>query len=107
LYLKNSNFSFKTKTEKSLAKAIEVAKTEKLDDDIQRDYDALISNLNQTKLNALDENKLQLKSLLTDEIVKRYAYREGLYDYYKVYNEEIKRAVEILANPSKYNNFLK
>ena len=31
-------------------------------------------------------------SLLSDEIVKRYVYREGLYDYYKIHNAEIKKA---------------
>jgi len=43
---------------------------------------------------------------LTDEIVKRYVYREGLYEYYKTHNEEIKTATDILSNPSKYNRYL-
>lgn len=106
-YLKATNFSFETETEKSLSKAIEIAKTENLDDDIQRDYNTLISNLNDSKLKAIDENKSQLIGLLTDEIVKRYVYREGLFDYYKVHNAEIKKATEILTNPSKYNKYLK
>ncbi|WP_299883568.1 S41 family peptidase [uncultured Lacinutrix sp.] len=105
-YLKNSNFTFETKTEKSLAKAIEVAKTENLDDDIQRDYNALIKNLNNSKLKAIDDNKSQLMSLLSDEIIKRYVYREGLYEYYKIHNAEIKKATEILGNPSKYRKYL-
>jgi len=106
-YLKNSDFSFETETEKSFAKAVEIAKTENLDDDIKRDYNALIQNLNNSKLKAIDENKSQLMSLLSDEIIKRYVYREGLYDYYKIHNAEIKKASDILNNPSKYKKYLK
>ncbi|WP_290701449.1 S41 family peptidase [Lacinutrix sp.] len=105
-FLKDSDFSFETDTEKSLKKALEVAKTENLDDDIQRDYNTLIKNLNNSKLKAVDDNKSQLMSLLSDEIIKRYVYREGLYDYYKLNNEEIKQATQILANPTKYNRYL-
>ncbi|OIQ23675.1 S41 family peptidase [Lacinutrix sp. MedPE-SW] len=105
-YLKKTGFSFETETEKSFAKAAEIAKTENLDEDIKRDYNALIENLNNSKLKAIDENKSQLMSLLSDEIIKRYVYREGLYDYYKIHNAEIKKATEILNNPSKYRKYL-
>ncbi len=105
-FLKSSDFSFETATEKSLSKALEVAKTENLDDDIQRDYNNLIKNLNNSKLKAVDDNKSQLMSLLSDEIIKRYVYREGLYEYYKLNNNEIKTAAEILANPTKYKRYL-
>lgn len=106
-FLKTTQFDFKTKTEKDLEKVLLTAKTEKLDDDIERDYKALITNLKKSKLNAIDENKAQLEKLLTSEIVKRYAYREGLFDYYKIHSPEIKTATSILANPKKYNTYLK
>ena len=106
-FLNTSGFEFETKTEKALKKALEISKTENLDDDINRDYNTLINNLDNSKAAAVEENKTQLMNLLTDEIVKRYVYREGLYEYYKINNEEIKTATEILANPSKYNKYLK
>ncbi len=106
-YLKNNNFSFETKTEKMLLKALEAAKEEQLDDDIEADYNKLISNLKVSKNNAIDENKDYLLELLTEEIVKRYAYREGLYDYYKIHDAKIKKATEILGNPSSYLDYLK
>ena len=105
-YLKDTNFSFETETEKSFAKAFEISKTENLTDNIDKDYKTLIANLNQYKQDALDENKMQLLDLLTDEIVKRYVYREGLYKYYEVHNDEIKKATEILNSPSKYKKYL-
>ena len=105
-YLKTSNFKFKTKTELAIKKALEVAITENLDDDIKKDYDTLLRNLEQSKEDAINENKTQLINLLTEEIVKRYAYREGLYEYFKIHNEAIKAGTEILDNPNTYNKYL-
>lgn len=105
-FLKTNDFSFETQTEKDLNKAFESAKKEDLDDAIKKDYDALINHLNSSKIKGIDDNKAQLSSLLTDEIVKRYTYREGLYDYYKIHNPEIKRATEILNNTTTYLGFL-
>ncbi|WP_341214713.1 S41 family peptidase [uncultured Wocania sp.] len=106
-YLKANNFSFETNTEKALAKAFEAAKKEELSDDINNDYNTLISNLNISKTKAIDENKEYLLTLLTEEIVKRYVYREGLYDYYKINDPKIKKATEILNSPSAYLNYLR
>ena len=106
-YLKGNNFSFETDTEKALKKAFETAKKEELNDDIEKDYTVLISNLEQSKTSVIDENKGFLLELLTEDIVKRYVYREGLYDYYKIHDAEIKKATEILGNLSTYNDYLK
>ncbi|TNJ47087.1 S41 family peptidase [Tamlana fucoidanivorans] len=106
-FLKTNNFSFETDTEKALKKAFDVSKKEDLNDNIERDYKLLIQNLNQSKLIVIDENKNFLLKLLTEDIVKRYVYREGLYDYYKIHNPEIKKATEILSNLSKYESYLK
>ena len=106
-YLQSNKFSFETETEKTLEKVMESAKKEGLDDNIQKDYNTLVSNLNNSKTKAIDDNQNQLLSLLSDEIVKRYVYREGLYEYYKLYNSEIKKATDILSNPSKYSSYLR
>ncbi len=105
-HLKTSSFEFETETEKALKKALEVSKTENLDDDIKKEYNNLQQHLEQVKIKTVDQNKTQLVNLLTDEIVKRYVYREGLYEYYKINNQEIKTATQILANPNQYNKYL-
>ncbi|AJR02925.1 S41 family peptidase [Siansivirga zeaxanthinifaciens] len=106
-YLKTNNFTFQTETEKALQKAFETAKKEELNDNIQTDYNTLITNLNKSKTTVIDENKDYLLDLLTEEIVKRYVYREGLYDYYKINDPKIKKSVEILSNPSVYLDYLR
>ena len=105
-FLRNNDFSFVTETEKALSKVLEKAVKEDLDDNIKDDYNTLITNLNDSKELAINENKDEILSLLTDEIVKRYVYREGLYEFYKDHNLEIKKAAEILSNPSIYKNYL-
>ena len=106
-FLKSRNFSFETNTEKALKKAFDEAKTEDLDDDIKSDYNTLIANLNKSKLAGLDINKDYLLELLTEEIVKRYVYREGLYEYFKQHDPEIKKATEILGSPTAYLEYLR
>ena len=106
-YLKTNSFSFETDTEKALKKVMETAREEGLEDNITSDYNTLFSNLNKSKTSAIDDNKNYLMSLLTEEIVKRYVYREGLYDYYKSYNPEIKTATGILSNLSTYTDYLR
>ncbi len=106
-YLKTNNFSFETDTEKALYKALETATKEELNDNIETDFKTLITNLNRSKIDIIDENKGFLLQQLTEEIVKRYVYREGLYDYYKIHDPKIKKATEILASPGKYSGYLR
>lgn len=106
VYIKAEGFSFETGTEKAFAKAFEQAQKEQIDNAIKIEYTALLDEINAYKASAIDKNKAQLMSLLTDEIVKRYAYREGLFKYYTVHNPEIQKAVEILSKPSVYKDYL-
>ena len=106
-YLKTNNFSFKTDTEKALYNAFKTATEENLNDNIETDFNTLISNLEQSKSEVIDENKRFLLEALTEEIVKRYAYREGLYDYYKIHDARIKKATEILSDSSAYFDYLR
>ena len=105
-FLSAKNFSFETNTEKAFADALQVAKEEEIAKAVDKDYLNLINALNIYKNKAVDENKDQLLSLLSDEIVKRYFYREGLYSYYVSNNIEIQKGVEILKNPSNYLDYL-
>jgi carboxyl-terminal processing protease len=105
-YLTSNNFKFETKTEKAFDKALIVAKDEELSTTIDINYKALIMALETYKNKAIDENKDELKSLLTDEVVKRYFYSEGLYTYYLTNNPEIQKSTELLKNPVKFASYL-
>ncbi|WP_299098198.1 S41 family peptidase [uncultured Winogradskyella sp.] len=106
-YIKTSGFNFETKTEKALTNAINVAKEEELESAIKSEFNDLNKALMTYKSNAIDGNKTQLKTLLTAEIIKRYFYSEGLYTYYLTHNNEIKKAMNILNDPTQYASILR
>ncbi|MCA0131254.1 S41 family peptidase [Winogradskyella alexanderae] len=106
-YLKNSGFDFETKTEQAFNDAITVAKNEELEGLITQEFQNLSNAIQSYKSSAIDANKTQLKSLLTDEIIKRYFYSEGLYEHYTSYNTEIKKGLSILNNPRQYASILR
>ncbi len=105
-FLKTNNFNFETKTEKAFDNALLVAKEEKISTAIDSNYKTLMNALNAYKNSAIDDNKTQLLSLMSDEIVKRYFYREGLYTYYIANNVEIKKSVDLLKNQAKFLSYL-
>src|SRR5690606_20605936 len=105
-YLKSNNFAFETQTERAFHHAIAVAKEENLTEAIDSDYKSLIATLDTYKNKAVDTNKSQLLGLLSDEIVKRYFYREGLYTYYISHNPEIQKSTELFRDMVKFSNYL-
>ena len=94
-------------TRKAFENAIQIAEEEKLDTSISLEYNKLVSALERYKTSAVNRNKEKLSALIRDEIIKRYFYSEGLYEYYKANNPEIKKAIYILSDPSEYNKVLK
>jgi carboxyl-terminal processing protease len=106
-FLKKEKFSFDTETELALKKTLAVAKKENLDASIAVEYQQLLSALQKSEENLLNQNQKEIKNLILDEIIKRYQYKEGLYLYYTKNNSEIKKAVGILNNQLEYNNLLK
>ena len=106
-YLKIQKFSFDTETELALKNTLAVAKKEKLDESIQMEYQQLLTSLQKSENALLDKNQKEIKNLLIDEIIKRYQYQEGLYQYYIQNNAEVKKATALLSNMQTYNAILK
>lgn len=106
-FLKAQKFSFDTETELALKNTLAVAKKEKLDESIQAEYQQLLAALQKSENALLDKNQKEIKNLMVDEIIKRYQYQQGLYQYYTKNNSEIKRAITILNNNTEYKSILK
>lgn len=105
-FLKKEKISFDTETELALKATLEKAKKEKIDETISVQYDQLMAALQKSEEALLDKNNKEIKKLILDEIIKRYQYKEGLYQYYTKNNVEIAKANAILANPTEYNKIL-
>jgi len=105
-YLKKENFEFDTETEKALKETLVVAKKEKVDASITAEYQALLTALQKSEEKELTAHKQEIKQLITDELIKRYQYKEGLYKYYTTSNPEIKKAAALLNNTAEYSKLL-
>ena len=105
-FLKREKFTFDTETELALKNTLEKAKKEKIDETIITEYNQLLAALQKSEESLLDKNQKEIKKLMLDEIIKRYQYKEGLYQYYTKNNFEIGKAKEILANTSEYSKIL-
>ena len=106
-FLKKQNFNFDTETEIALRNTLAAAKKEKIDATITGEYQQLMTALQKSEENQLNVNQKEIKNLLVDEIIRRYQYKEGLYQYYLKSNSEIKKATSILNDMPGYNKILK
>lgn len=105
-YVSKSDFSFETKTEKTLKAAMTDREEVIFNEEIENDFETLLLDIEKSKVTALEDYQKEIKSKLEDEIVKRYFYREGLYDFYLKNDEAILAATELLGNTSKYQSIL-
>jgi len=106
-FVSKSNFSFETKTEKTLKAAMTEREEVIFNTAIENDFKTLLLDIEKSKISALEDYQREIRSKLEDEIIKRYFYREGLYEYYLKNDEAIMAATELLGNASKYSGILK
>jgi carboxyl-terminal processing protease len=105
-FLKAHKISFDTETEQALKNTLAAAKKEKIDDTISTEYEQLLSALQKSEETLLNQNQEEIKGLIVDEIIKRYHYQEGFYQYYMNTNSEIKKSVRILTDNMDYKKIL-
>jgi len=105
-FLKKENFLLETETEELLKKALEVAKKEQIDQVIATSYQQLLDVIQKNKENNLNVNKEEIKKIILEEVIKRFRYKEGLYEYYIENNLEIKKAKSVLSNSTEYYSLL-
>ena len=105
-FLKKQNFNFDSESELALKKTLDAAKKDKIDGAISAEYNQLLAALRKSEEAQLNQNQKEIKNLILDEIIKRYQYKEGLYQYYIKNNLEVKKAVSILGNTPEYNKIL-
>lgn len=104
-FAKKTDFTFQTKTERLLEEQLTEDES-LLGSEVQNSYKDLLLAINRGKLNALDTYKDEISKKLTDELVKRYFYRRGLYEYSLKNGEAILTAVSLLNDQNKYNSLL-
>ena len=107
LYVSKNNEAFETDTEVEFNKAKKKAISEGLSLDLDKTYSELLKKIQLEKLKELDKNKEEILHKLTEEIVKRYYYDEGVYKQKAAFDNVIIKASSILNDSQKYNSILK
>lgn len=105
-FLLQNSSDFQTKTEIALENAKNTASEENINGTLKSSYENLLAVIQQEKLNELDKNKEEILEKLTEEIVKRYFYIEGVYQQKAVFDPVVLKAVSVLNNPNQYNKIL-
>ena len=63
--------------------------------------------LNESKYQLMDRFKNEIVAVLEKEIVKRYYYRKGMYEFYLLKDEDVVAAKQLLNDTKVYLNILK
>ena len=105
-FLDAQGFEYQTQTEKELEEVFLDASKDNLQDAISSDYANLMRTIDNAKEAQLNTREREISKLIIDELIKRYFYREGLYEYQITHNEELEEAKMILKDAPKYRKIL-
>jgi len=106
-YVLAHNTDFKTHSEKVFGEAFKEADKDGYGSKIKEEYKLFLDAVAQEKVLQLDINKEEIKERLTEEIVKRYYYKEGVYEQKLAFDPIIVEATELLHNEKRYFKTLK
>ncbi len=105
-YVLDQDFEYKTSAQEELEDVYRLAKKEGYDKKLNGEYEALLKVLSASKEDDLDLFEHQIKRILANEIVSRYYYQEGrVVNAFKM-DEDLKIAIQVLNNKTRYNSIL-
>ena len=105
-WVSKKDYDYTTRSEKLLDEFKAAAEKEKYYDDVKEDYDAMKKTMMHDKANDLEKEKVQIKSILEEEIASRYYLNPGRIQASFKNDTEIKKAIEVLDDPAKMNDIL-
>lgn len=105
-WMKDKNYSYKSYMEYELQQFTEEAKKEKYFNDLKGQLDQISSRISESKKNEMMLYKDEIKMLLEEEIVARFHLERGSIEAGFKYDNDIKKAVEVLHNASLYKKTL-
>jgi carboxyl-terminal processing protease len=105
-YVEDRNYEVKTKTDEELKTLISTAEGDNFDKKFIATLEDLKKELADNKKELFTTYQTQISALLTDQIIKHYAYDEGVYQHNLQNASVVKQAKKILDNPNDYNKIL-
>ena len=105
-FLSDKKYEYKTKTESAIESLKEKSKTENYFSEIEEEMNLLLSKYYDSKKDDVNKNKQIIKEILTGEIMSRYYYQKGRIKASLNFDQDVKKAIEILENGKEYNALL-
>jgi carboxyl-terminal processing protease len=105
-WMKDKNYAYKSYLEYQLHQFTEEAKKEKYYTELKGQIDAMQARIGDSKKNELVLYKDEIKMLLEEEIVSHYHLEKGGIEAGFKYDDDIKKATEILHNHEQYKKLL-
>jgi carboxyl-terminal processing protease len=105
-WMKAKNYTYKSYLEFGLQQFTEEAKKEKYYNDLKAQIDQINNRIAESKKNELMLYKDQIKMLLEEEIVSHFHLEKGSIETGFKYDQDVKRATEVLHNPAQYKKVL-
>ena len=105
-FLSDKKYEYITKTESAIEKLKEKSKTENYFIEIEDELNLLLAKYYESKKDDLNKNKQTIKEILTSEIMSRYYYQKGRIKASLNFDQDVKKAIEILENEKEYNALL-
>jgi len=105
-YMKDKEIKYSSPLKMELDKLTKLAEDEKKLDLIKDDIELLKKKITLDNQDELLHYKDEITNILTPEIISRYYYQKGRIQYELQNDNFTYKAIEILSNPSQYNNIL-
>jgi carboxyl-terminal processing protease len=106
LWMKDKRYAYKTPLQDELEALEAEAKKERYYTALKPSLESIQGKLKDNRKNDLMIYKDQIKKLLEEEIVARYYFEKGTVEARFKYDQEIKKAIEILHDQSAYKKIL-
>jgi carboxyl-terminal processing protease len=106
IWMKDKNYAYKSYLELGLSQFSDQARNEKYYADLKPQIDQIQARIAESKKNELTLYKDQIKMLIEEEIVSRFHLEKGSIETGFKYDQEIKKAVEVLHNVPQYKKIL-
>ena len=106
-FVLKEEFTYSTASEEMLKKMKKTAEDEGFYEESKAEYDALMAKVVPSKERDLAKFRTEIQPMLENEIVSRYYFQKGrAVDSFRT-DDVLKKALEVLNNPSQYNTILK
>ncbi len=106
-FLKKKNYSYESESEKLLSKLMKEADKENYKSVIDTDLSSIEQKIDDSKKTELSKYKNTIIDLIEKEIVSRYYFQKGKIQIGLRNDTEIKEAIGLIKDKSKYDSILK